>query len=270
MRARWQQHISTKHNNLASSYRTTDSCALKTAYQHKAQQSHCNFSHWFRMLGQGVLTFYNTHARACGSQAGLTASGKHTNVFQLFLLAHWSTRSLNKLMSTDLTVAANSNHGPVTSTRQTFVRADGKQTRSFCNKRNQDFSILQRTHTCVCGRWTYHTTSQSTIKRNSATASSKRTGQPNFSDAPNTLRCVGNSTSAPSTTISLQLFSRDLGDRPRRPVLLRFYNTHWSHSFWQREKRLLQASPVHSQEYMTMKQTDVHRSHSCCPAHTRV
>ena len=39
----------------------THSCALATAYQHKTQSSHFNFSHWFWALGQGVLTFYNTH-----------------------------------------------------------------------------------------------------------------------------------------------------------------------------------------------------------------
>ena len=38
---------------------------MATAYQHKTQSSHFNFSHWCWALGQGVLTFYNTHMCVC-------------------------------------------------------------------------------------------------------------------------------------------------------------------------------------------------------------
>ena len=43
----------------------THSCALATAHQHKTQSSHFNFSDSFWPLGQGVLTFYNTHMCVC-------------------------------------------------------------------------------------------------------------------------------------------------------------------------------------------------------------
>ena len=64
----------------------THSCALAPAYQHQAQQSHFNLSHWFWALSQGVRTFYSTHVCVCidrpSSQVlatALTVSGQETS-----------------------------------------------------------------------------------------------------------------------------------------------------------------------------------------------
>ena len=65
-----------------------------------------------------LLHFYNKHLCAWTSQAVVSVSGKETNRFKLLLLAARSNRplSLNKLMSTGFTVAANSNQGRGTGT----------------------------------------------------------------------------------------------------------------------------------------------------------
>ena len=126
------------------------------------------------VLGPGVLTSYNpTNIRAHGRAKLLSQflANKQTKL-KLFLLAHKSTQTLSKLMSTDLTVAANSNQGPVTSTTQTCVHTRGRKAISpFLNKRKQDFLIFA-THDHACMRWMYHIT----FNRDSPTASAKRTG----------------------------------------------------------------------------------------------
>ena len=53
----------------------TYSWALATPHERKEQESHFNLSHWFWVLGQGVLTMCNTRLCAWTSQAVVTVSG---------------------------------------------------------------------------------------------------------------------------------------------------------------------------------------------------
>ena len=91
-----------------------------------------------------LLHFYNKHLCAWTSQAAVSVSGKETNRFKLLLLAARSNRplSLNKLMSTGFTVAANSNQGRGTGTlaklgsrlKEEFEKKDDKPKAEADNK----------------------------------------------------------------------------------------------------------------------------------------
>ena len=189
---------------------------MATAYQHKTQSSHFNFSHWCWALGQGVLTFYNTHMCVCTD--GPSCSHSFCPKKTLSCLHKGVHDHLTKLMFTDVTVAALLE--PRSSDlHHTHVCAGSPQEAiSFWKLKLDHLGFATHAHVCKC--WPYHITFPS---------------EATLSPSLRQKKCLAK---VYPTQFS-ELISLVLGARPRRPDLLQHTSVctvralaSQAHDFW--------------------------------------